>query len=534
MSTKVFRASLVSFVVVAALLLPFYRYQLGPDAISYISISKEYAAGYWREAVNAYWGPLYSWCIVPFLLAHVPGMLAGRLVELGAGVLALFALRPIALHLRLSQLSSRVFPWVAAAMILAFAMKINSPDLLFTAVLLLYIGIIADPAYPSTRQSGAVCGVLGALAYLTKSYGFFFFLAHFVAFTALHWYRNTSSAQRVRIAAHFFAGLAVFFAVSSAWILTLHAKYGTWMLSTTGEFNYRLVGPKSGGYPHFRHLMSPTSEHAITAWQDPSPSWLPEWHALGSRSEMKHEAKLIYTNAKAVFRFWTYTTPLFTAFLFLYIVFCLNSSTRTIGCIYLLLTIGLFSCGYLLVTVQDRYFWLTDLLLLCIAFRTLDLLSKASSLTPSAKAVLVAGVVLSFLVNPVLTLRGHFLEDRGLYHWAESIEQSPPIRGRLASCADWQDSAYLAYVLDIPYYGVPSPTPEADEVARDLNPDYRPIAPRSVDPNTIANALNAAGIDYFIAWPGCPPVSFATTPLITRAGDVQLVQLKPQGGNLER
>lgn len=38
------------------------------DEISYISIAHHYSTGNWNEAINAYWSPLYSWLIAPFLL----------------------------------------------------------------------------------------------------------------------------------------------------------------------------------------------------------------------------------------------------------------------------------------------------------------------------------------------------------------------------------------------------------------------------------------------------------------------------------
>jgi len=526
-------APLGALLAAGVLLFPLYRYELTPDSISYLSIAGEYLGGYWREAVNAYWGPLYSWCVAVPLALHMSGMLAARLASLGAGILTLFGLHRMALNFDMAERFRRAFLWIAAAMLLAFIMEANSPDLLFAALLSLYLAIIFNPVYPSSRYSGLLCGILGGLAYLAKAYGFFFFAAHFLVFSSIQWAAQKSAQRRRRIAVHFLAGLLVFCAISSAWIVVLHQKYGNWMLGTTGDFNFRLVGPKSAGYPHFLHLLPPPSPHAANSWQEPSPSWLPPWNVLSSRSNLKHQVKLIYLNAKYVFEFWTYTTPLFAAVLLAYVVLCLDSSGRRAEWIYPILTIALFSAGYLPITVQNRYFWLPDLLLLWTAFRTLDLLSKRCSLLPAARVLLVSVVVLSFLISPVLDLHAHLLRDRSLYRSSEDLKHSAAIRGRLASCADWEDSAYLAYILGVPYYGVPAPESEAGQVALELNPDYRPIPPSDADPKQVSQILSDARIDYFVVWPRCLPISLRTGEIVARAGEIQVVRLNHASSSLQ-
>ncbi len=56
-----------TFIIAGCAFFPFYRYELTPDGISYVSIASQYAAGYWKEAINSYWGPLYSWCLAVLL-----------------------------------------------------------------------------------------------------------------------------------------------------------------------------------------------------------------------------------------------------------------------------------------------------------------------------------------------------------------------------------------------------------------------------------------------------------------------------------
>src|SRR5581483_4129579 len=242
-----------TFIIAGCAFFPFYRYELTPDGISYVSIAWQYAAVYWKEAINSYWGPLYSWCLAVLLWLRIPALAGVRVLGLVLGLAVLFALRRFAS---------------------GFAMDSTTPDLLFTAILLLYFGLILDPAYPGGGHSGAFCGILGGLAYLTKSYGLVFFVIHFTLMTVLYLLRRESVAKRSVIVRHYAAGLVVFCAISFCWIAVLHGKYGVWMTGTTGDFNVRLAGPQSPGYPNLAHLIAPTSAHAITAWQEPSPSWI--------------------------------------------------------------------------------------------------------------------------------------------------------------------------------------------------------------------------------------------------------------------
>ena len=39
------------------------RYSMISDGISYLDIGDAYFRGDWNSAINAYWSPVYSWCV---------------------------------------------------------------------------------------------------------------------------------------------------------------------------------------------------------------------------------------------------------------------------------------------------------------------------------------------------------------------------------------------------------------------------------------------------------------------------------------
>lgn len=518
-----------TFLVAACAFFPFYRYQLTADGISYVSIASQYAAGYWKEAINPYWGPLYSWCLAALLWLRIPALAGIRVLGIVLGLAVLFILRRFASVFAMEERMRRFFLWTAAAVVLGFAMDCTTPDLLFTAILLLYFSLILDPAYPNGRYSGPFCGILGGLAYLTKSYGLVFFFVHFTLMSALYLVRRDSSVRRPAILRQYAAGLAVLCAVSFCWIAALHGKYGVWTTGTTGDFNIRLAGPQSEGYPNLTHFIPPTSPHAITAWQEPSPSWVPHWSIFGSERNVVHESRLIYSNLKMAARLSVFAAPLLVVIVPSYVALCMRCHSKE--WIYLLLTIAILCGGYLPLIVVNRYLWAAELLVVWMGFRSLEFLIEGFRIPGVAMVAAALVLVASFLRQPVLTMHADFRADEKLYAESVRLKQSGEIKGRLASCANWHDSAYLALRLGLPYYGVPAPDRDALEAARALNPDYQPPSSQISEQKELLKGLSEERIDWFLVWPDCQPLPPAVGQAQIQVGDLRLVRLTPNSGN---
>ncbi len=494
------RIQIAAFVALALLLLPFYRYELGPDGISYLSIANQYARGYWQEAVNAYWWPLYSWLLAFLLLPHIPGLVAVRIVAIGSGIMALYALHGLSNRFRLSPLLQQVVLWLAALMLLSFVIESETPDLLFTALLLLYTAVIFHPAYP-VRASGILCGVLGVLSFYTKSYGFPFFLCHFCVFNAIAYWRQCDRSRRREVLRQFGGGLASFLVLSALWIFVLHARYGIWTLGTSGEFNHRLVGPESAGYPQLRGLMPPASVHAITIWQNPSPAMLPPWSIV---QNARHEMKLVALHLHGIAYFWFRESIFAPVLLTAYIALCLRIRKSRWEWTHPVVTICIFSAGYVLVTVEDRYFWYVELLLLLVAFRAFEILFEKTTATRIMYTVFAAILFLSFAIGPLGALRGHFRRNLALYGFAQTLKKGGQLSGPFASSENWAQSAYIGYLLQEPYDGVVVPEHDADEVARGLNPGFK--GPEQPVPalTAVRAQLSSEHIADVLVWPDCP------------------------------
>jgi len=81
--------SLIVLIVAGIRYVPVFRYEMNPDGCSYMNIAKQYLDGNFWDAVNAYWSPLISWLLIPFMVAGIDAPLATKILSVivGGGVI---------------------------------------------------------------------------------------------------------------------------------------------------------------------------------------------------------------------------------------------------------------------------------------------------------------------------------------------------------------------------------------------------------------------------------------------------------------
>jgi len=165
------------------------RYAMVPDGMSYLDIGDAYFRGDWPAAINAYWSPMYSWCLGLALYVLKPSMrwefITVHLVNLIIYVGALFSFR-FFLHsvLRairdeetesddslplpewvLLGLGYSVFLWASLVLIDA---GMVTPDLLVAGIVFLIGGYLVELRSQESYGKFAIFGVLNGAAYLGK------------------------------------------------------------------------------------------------------------------------------------------------------------------------------------------------------------------------------------------------------------------------------------------------------------------------------------------------------------------------------
>jgi len=133
---------LLLYGILGVILLPFYKYQVTVDGISYISSAQKLLRGDFYNAITGHWSPLYSLLLVPFLYVGLDPSLAVKLINLFAGVGIIIAMHLLCFTFSQSN-EIRISILVALVpIVLSFCFSLVSPDPLQTCFLLFYFVFI--------------------------------------------------------------------------------------------------------------------------------------------------------------------------------------------------------------------------------------------------------------------------------------------------------------------------------------------------------------------------------------------------------
>lgn len=478
---KGFGIVLMVYAISGIFFLNYYQYQINPDGICYISIAQKYLSGNYGSAINGYWGPLLSWLLVPFLFLGLPPLLAIKILLLIIGFLAMIGIRLLSFRFEMAESIRNVILFSLVPVILYFSFSNITPDLLIVCTLVFYLNIIFKADYPG-KHKGIFCGVLGGISYLAKSYVFPFFVTHFFLFSIFHYLRGTTVEQKKNVLLNFLCGLATFLLISGSWSALISNKYKEITIGTSGKYNYALVGPESQGQAHdYQGFLMPPNETAVSAWEDPSYYKVKSWNPMQSWSTFKHQSEIVLRNTYRIIcclceRF----SPLSITIIIGCILLCVppfNGIGLKGDVIYPLVTIIVYSAGYTLVLVNERYLWIIYVLLLLMGGHLLNILFHNKFFTYLRKNIALTFFILSFIVMPTGKLIQRMNAGKNIYILSEKVKNNYNINKQvnIASNSDWGKTLYLSYYLNSGYYGTARKNISAADLERELklyNIDY--------------------------------------------------------------
>jgi hypothetical protein len=339
--------------------------------------------------------------------------------------------------------------------ILYFTFSVITPDLLMVCILIYYLNIIYSPKYSEKSSYALACGLLGALAYFAKSYAFPFFIVHFALFNFLHYFKNIDN--RKKTLKNLFLGFLIFFVISGVWIGAISYKEGEITYSTAAEFNHNLVGPDS-------------SKGWTIQYLGDSPVHIEPWSPFESWYNFKYQLKLIFTNTIQTINIFTLFSYFSIIILLAYLLIFIKPVKEALkdDRIYPFLTIILFSAGYTLVLLEERYLWLADILLLLMGGYLINLFFKNKFFTNYKKTLVILIFIGSFLVMPLLFLYGNVNQGKDIYILANEIEKQHDIYGNIATNDNYNKMIYLSYYLNAEYLGQ-TKKENITELKKDLN-----------------------------------------------------------------
>jgi Dolichyl-phosphate-mannose-protein mannosyltransferase len=462
--------------------LPRVRYQINPDGVSYLAIAERYLTGNIGAALNAYWGPLFSWLLTPLLALGIEPLLACKVLTFAAGMATLFGGWILSGRYTRVLVIRAVISVALVPMILVWAASLVTPDIFMVCFLTYYAYFISDATM--SRRSMFLAALFGALAYLAKSYAFVFIPIHFAAVAVGRWICARAQSRRKEVWQRAVLGLAAFLALTLPWVAAISLKSGRPTFGTAGAYNLAVAGLTSGPEGSQTHsvdapgLRAPPDEGAFSVWEDPSFGSL-HWPSPASFGRL---VVLMKANVPVVLKYLQEVSPIVLLIVAASILFSLRWRTspesRLVAGTFA--SGALYTLGYVFIWVEPRYLWILEILLLMMAGVLVDWLRRwqtLSALTTCLIAVLVAG---SFLLRPLAQLPRLAYAGRVTTEMAQSLaHDGVDLRNRrLASDIYWYHTLHVGYFLRARYFGV-------------VPPD---------DPETARRELDEFKIDTFFVW----------------------------------
>ena len=444
--------------MLGAYLLGYYQYDtISRDLIVIISVAKLYAAGDISNAVNGYWGPLFPWLLVPFILqnpAPLSVMYATKILSLITGFFTITGTIFLSYRFKINDKIRIGIIFPVIFVILYFALCYNPVDLLLACFLVYYLYFIFSQSYPQNMYNGVLCGIFASMAYLTKSYAFPFFIAHFIMMNSFYYLKST--ANRKNVLKNLFLGLIVFFVISGAWSAVISEKYGIITFGTSGKYNFEESGSLQHGSPIWDGLMKPPNDKSISAWEDPSYFKMKSWNPLGSWKSFAYLLNLIANNFLKLTGYLQQFTYFSLIILVIYLSFLFKPLRKLVSTngdqIYPILTIIIFCAGYLIIFAEFRYFFIVYILIILMGGYLLSILLKTRFLNKLGVFLLLLLFIISLIAVPVSSLANNQYIGQDYYTLSNSISKYG-VQGNIASNDKYRDSLNIAYYLNAHYYG---------------------------------------------------------------------------------
>ena len=486
----------VIFVGLALTFRSSFAFWINTEATAYLSIARQCLAGGLVHAINGYWGPLFSWALVPGLALGAAPLPAARWTELAFGLAALLAVRWLALRLGASRRSVGVLGLCLAVPLASYSMIVVTPDILLLFLLMMYCGFVLPETYREHRSHGAAAGLFAGLAYLAKSYALPFFLAHFTLINLVHLYRAAAGQRRRAVLLNFAAGLAVFVLVAGPWIGALSHKYGKLTFGTAGQRAHAMIGPEYyGDDPVFMTLIDPPTADATSYWDDPAVVKMVTWRPWQSKDLFSHQLRVLGINLWATIRELTTAIPFALATLLYCIGVVLRRHTPVATpppdleaypllrktALPLLLTVAVYAGGYMPVFVELRYLWPVVVLLIVMTVLILQQFAMTHRFRPAVWTFLATWLVLTCTVVPLNNLLASPNRGKDALVLAGKLAGDYRVHGNLASNDRWATSLFAAFHMKARYFGQAPEELVANE-------------------ERLVEALKKHGIDYYLDW----------------------------------
>jgi hypothetical protein len=488
----IFNNNQISFLIISTLyitigiLLIFYNpHTFNSDGVSYINIAHDYFNGNYGAAINEYWGPLISWILVPFIyfFGKTPSqsLFAAKILSLTIGLFTLIGFRLLIHRFDIDEKIGNILLLALIPEIIYFSFRWVNSDLLITTILTFYLAFLLSFKYPNKASFAVLCGLLGGLAYLAKSYGFAFFIVSFTVFNCIYFIKMRS--KRTNIIKNAFLGFGIFLVVSGLWIGLMDSKYGNLSIGSSTQFNVDLTSSDSlKNAIEFNGLVDLPNKYAVSYWEDPS-TFQPKIVQRTSLELIDHRLKITWDNIFIFLGIIESFSLLSIVIIVASIMCCYRTSDKKVknDIASILLVLLIYSGGYILIFMEGRYLLLDCILILLLGGYLINALFCKYSMSSTIKGGLLILFTVSFILTPTISTHLDLNNAVVVYDLIPSLEKYG-VHGNIASSnpePENFDPQFIAYYLKGHYFGLT----KKNESVKDLQIE-----------------LKSKNIDYYLVW----------------------------------
>uniref|UniRef100_A0A7C3NFW2 Glycosyltransferase RgtA/B/C/D-like domain-containing protein n=1 Tax=candidate division WOR-3 bacterium TaxID=2052148 RepID=A0A7C3NFW2_UNCW3 len=434
----------LSFTIVFFSFFPFFRYQINPDGISLINIAKKYLSGNFKLAINGYWSPLISFLLVPFIMIFKDGILSFKILSFLIGLFSIFSFDRFLKKLNiLSDYRKIFFIFIIPFVTTHFSLITMTSDFITATFFLFSLSFFVDEQFFNKKYSFLILGFVGFLTYLSKTYGFFFFIGFiFFLFTVYLIKKDFVKVKNI-----FFTGL-IFTFLSSFWIILISSKYGYFTIGTTGKYNYSLLTIDTLNLKKvYSQPLQPPDTLSTSFWDDPSFVKHPDFKIYMVFENPNYYLKTILERFLRTIRL-IFSFSIFVPLIFIFSLTFLFKEERLK--ILIILLASLFSfIGYIPVEIERRYILINFYLTVSLFLIVLESLKTKENI----KSMIFILIALSFLIMPLKELKSDLNYGKEVYQLSKELKKFN-ISGNVASNSQRKNTTYISYYLDLRYFGV--------------------------------------------------------------------------------
>ncbi|MBK8089438.1 MAG: hypothetical protein IPK31_16725 [Chitinophagaceae bacterium] len=449
--------SILFFIALFIVTWPLYQYHFDVDGIGYAAVAHHYLEGNFKLAVNGFWNPLHSWLAVPFMKAGLPDWAAFKVSNAIFSIGSLVVLYSLLNKFSLSDWLKTSIQLSSVILLLYYTYSELAADALLVFLLLAYFNLIKSGSFFSSIQKNLLAGFIGACLYFDKSYGFPFFIFHFIV---IHLFLNPDKKQAVKQLA---AGFGIFALFTFPWIYALHWKYGEWMIAF-GKFNAHWdfsKGPMPGPV-----IQPPPYEGSAAVWEDP-------WHVRKNNLSnvpflqiALHQVRVILFN----FQQWLISIHelsfLASAILLMSAVNYFIQKNKT--WLFLIITLITLPAGYILLHVETRFIWALSFVFMIAGGILMQQLFAAININKWQRLFIWLIFFGSFLLEPINKLKDQAFKHKEFFDTVDMMKQNS-IAGKFISNTKKSECMVVAYLSKSSYYTIAKPSYTTDELLEELD-----------------------------------------------------------------